>query len=62
MNWIQKIRDKKNLSQGEMAQRLGISQGYLSKLESDKMEPNLSVLKALVNKFKFNVNRWLRDE
>lgn len=44
---IKKIRKQKKLSQETFANQSGISQTYLSQIENDKREPNLSTLKSI---------------
>lgn len=44
---IRHQRKKQKLSQGELAESIGITQAYLSQIEKNKKEPNLSTLKKL---------------
>jgi transcriptional regulator with XRE-family HTH domain len=44
---IKNIRKRKGQTQGEFALRCGISQTYLSLIESNQKEPNLSKLKII---------------
>ena len=44
---IQDIRRKRNLSQGDLAKQLGISQTYLSQIEGDKKTPSMEILQAI---------------
>ena len=44
---IKKIRKEKGLTQGEFATACGITQTYLSQIENNQKEPNLSTLKKL---------------
>jgi len=44
---ISSFRKEKGLKQGQLARELGISQTYLSQIERDKKEPNLSLLKKI---------------
>lgn len=43
-------RKRQMLSQGELANMIGITQAYLSQIEKNRKEPNLSTLKALSDK------------
>lgn len=43
-------RKRLGLSQGDLAQSCGITQSYLSMIEKNKKEPNLSTLKVLSGK------------
>lgn len=41
---IKEIRELKGVSQNKLAQMIGMTQGYLSKLESNKKSPTLNML------------------
>ncbi len=47
---IKKIRKQKGLTQGEFAPICGITQTYLSQIETNQKEPNLSILKTIAEK------------
>jgi len=55
---LKKLREELNLSQGKMANLLGVSQSALSKWESGKREIPIGVLIKLKQKFNVNLN-WL---
>lgn len=44
---IKAIRTKNGLTQIELAERCGITQTYLSQIENDLKEPNISTLKEI---------------
>ncbi len=46
-NIIKNIRKQKGQTQGEFARSCGITQTYLSQIESNLKEPNLSTLRAI---------------
>ena len=46
---IKNIRKQKGQTQSEFASACGISQTYLSQLENNQREPNLSTLKIISN-------------
>ncbi len=48
------IRVNKNNSQKEMAEKLGISQNYLSLIESNKKEPSHDKITEIANKLKIS--------
>lgn len=48
---IKFVRVASGLRQGQMAQRLGITQNYLSLLENNKAEPSLALLKKISSMF-----------
>lgn len=49
-NIIKSIRKQKGQTQGEFAVSCGITQTYLSQIESNLKEPNLSTLKSISEK------------
>ena len=49
-NTIKNIRKHKGYTQGEFALECGITQTYLSQIENNQKEPNLSVLKTIADK------------
>ncbi|GAA4195823.1 hypothetical protein GCM10022289_00550 [Pedobacter jeongneungensis] len=46
-NTIKEIRTKKGLKQNEFAQKCSLTQAYVSKIESNRQEPTLGVLKII---------------
>lgn len=46
-NVIKNIRKQKGQTQGEFAESSGITQTYLSQIENNLKEPNLSTLKSI---------------
>jgi len=49
-NTIKRIRKHKVLTQGEFASLCSITQTYLSQIENNQKEPNLSILKTIAEK------------
>lgn len=49
-NQIKNIRKQKGLTQNEFASLCGITQTYLSQIESNSKEPNLSTLRVISEK------------
>lgn len=47
---IKSIRKKKGVRQAELAQRANITQSYLSQIENNRKEPNLSTLTSIADK------------
>jgi len=58
---IKFVRVAAEIRQGEMADRLEISQNYLSLLENNKAEPSLSLLKKISATFNVPVNFLLLE-
>ena len=46
---ISELRKKRGLKQYTLAEKCGITQTYLSQIEHDKKEPNLSTLREISN-------------
>jgi transcriptional regulator with XRE-family HTH domain len=46
-NTISQLREKKGIRQGQLAEKLGISQTYLSQIENNKKLPNISLLETI---------------
>lgn len=44
---VRKLREEAALTQRELAERAGISASYLSRIESDRRDPTLPVLRRL---------------
>jgi transcriptional regulator with XRE-family HTH domain len=44
---IKNIRRQKQQTQGEFAAKCGITQAYLSRIENNQKEPNLSILRTI---------------
>lgn len=54
-NKIQMLRKNNNLSQEKLAAILKINRNYLSRIETGKSEPSLSVLKNFAEYFKVDI-------
>lgn len=54
-NKIQMLRKNNNLSQEKLAAILNINRNYLSRIETGKSEPSLSVLKNIAEYFKVDI-------
>jgi transcriptional regulator with XRE-family HTH domain len=54
-NTFRKIRRDRNLMQEQVALDLGISQTYLSQIESNKKEPSLPMLRLICDYYKIPV-------
>lgn len=51
-NTIKEIRVKKGLKQNEFAQKCNLTQAYVSKIEGNRQEPTLGVLKTIAEVLK----------
>jgi transcriptional regulator with XRE-family HTH domain len=59
-NFIRTKRIELNLTQQEVADRSGTTQGYLSKIEKGLKEPTLSVALALCDVLKLDINEFAK--
>ncbi len=57
VNYFYVLRNKKNLTQVEMAKKLGITQSAYCKYEIGMSNPNYNTMKALRKEFKININK-----
>jgi transcriptional regulator with XRE-family HTH domain len=46
---IRTLREERGLDQGELADRVGITQPYLSQLENGQRDPSVSLLRKIVD-------------
>ncbi|MBO1254067.1 helix-turn-helix transcriptional regulator [Alteromonas sp. 5E99-2] len=58
---IKQLRVKNNFSQPELAEKMGIEQSYLSKLENDKSIPSNDIFNSLLNAFNLSLAEFCTD-
>lgn len=56
---VQMLRKNRNISQENLAKELKINRNYLSRIETGKSEPTLSIIKDIATFFKVDVNSLL---
>jgi len=54
---IKKVREKRGMSQASFAKRLGVTQGYISKVEAGKTMPNFKFIHKVRSKYSLNINK-----
>lgn len=59
---IQKLRKGKKLSQGILAEKVGISANHLSRLERGVFQPSVDVVKRLAHELEVSVDSLLSGE
>lgn len=59
LNRMKYLRLHLGYTQQDFSERLGITQGYLSKLESNQLKPTFDVLKNLREEFGINLNAFI---
>ena len=62
-NYLKKMREKKELTQQDMAQKLDISESYYCQIENGerKKELNLSLVIKIADIFKIDIN-WIAEQ
>lgn len=61
-NRIKQVRTAKNLSQKEIALKVGIDQAQYSRMESGKVEPTLSSLEKIAGALDVKISELLDEE
>lgn len=59
---IKLYRESKNMTQGEVAEILGVKAATISKYEAGTLEPNIESLKKLAELFEISIDELLNDE
>ena len=54
---IKELRERRGMTQGELARKAGISRGYLARLETARQDPTLGVLEKLAKALKVKVSK-----
>lgn len=57
---IKALREKRKLSQEALAERAGITRGYLARLETGRHEPTLTMLGKLAKALKVEIGELLK--
>jgi transcriptional regulator with XRE-family HTH domain len=58
---IQHLRKRRGWTQAQLADRAGLSRGYLARLETARQDPTLTTLEALAKALRVKVSRLLDD-
>ena len=59
---IKKIRKERKVSQHDLAEKVGINPNHLSRLETGKYNPSVSVLKKIAESLEVPVEYLMNDE
>jgi putative transcriptional regulator len=54
---LRQLREEKGLTQAELADRVGVSRGYISRLEIGRHDPPLSMVERLAKALRVKVSR-----
>jgi transcriptional regulator with XRE-family HTH domain len=57
---LRRLRTQRGLSQGDLAERAGLSRGYLIRLEQGRQDPTLSVLRRLAKGLHISITSLVR--
>jgi len=57
---IKALRAKRKITQAELAERAGISHGYLARLETGRQDPTITTLEKLAKALKVPVEKLLK--
>ena len=57
---LKRIRNKKAISQGDIARELGVSRGFVSTIENGKTNPTLSTISKLAKALNVSTNELLK--
>ncbi len=60
---LKHLRERKGMTQVQLAEKANLTQGYLAKLESDvKRNPSLDILQRIAKALRVEVTELLRKE
>jgi len=59
---IRKLREDRDLSQAELAQRVEVSTGHISRLENGRYQPSVELLRKLATEFEVTTDFLLNEE
>lgn len=59
---VNALRKERSWSQGELARKIGIHLGHLSRIENGKSSPSIDILKKLTEAFEVSADYLLNDE
>jgi len=57
---IRKLREQRGMTQGQLAERAGVSREYVARLEAGRYDPSLSTLEKLAKALKVDVAKLLK--
>ena len=57
---LKRIRNKKKISQGDIAKQLGVSRGFISTIESGKTNPTLATIAKLAKVLRISIVALIR--
>lgn len=55
---LKELRERKNLTQAELARKIGVNRSYISRIESGKSKPSLALLERIANELGISVKKF----
>lgn len=62
MVWLKAMRERKNLSQGDVSEAVGITQASYSNIENGKRTPSVPVAKKIAAVLGFDWTRFYEED
>ncbi|MCR4898143.1 MAG: helix-turn-helix transcriptional regulator [Acholeplasmatales bacterium] len=59
---LKQIRERKEISQKEMAKRLGINKIRYNRIENGLLEPSFIELQLIIIEFEININDYIKEK
>ena len=59
---LKQIRERKEISQKEMAKRLGINKIRYNRIENGLLEPTFIELQLIIIEFEININDYIKEK
>ena len=59
---LKQIRERKEISQKEMAKRLGINKIRYNRIENGLLEPTFIELQLIIIEFEININNYIKEK
>ena len=59
---LKQIRESRSLSQAQLAKKLGVSQGYISQIETGEKEPTLRLLRQMATELGVSITQLLTED
>ncbi len=59
---LRTLRQRRSLTLRQLADKLGVSNGYISRMETGHKIPNIAMLLKIADFFEADINQLVRDE
>ena len=61
-SWLKELRHKSNLTQEQLAKKVGISRTMITEIENGNANPSVRVAKKIASVLGFNWTRFFEDD